>query len=151
MSVNRRNMNCSPDDVFRVLADGWLLGLWVVGASRIREVDLTWPAPGSRVHHSVGIWPALLNDTTSVESFDSGRSLTLRARAWPAGEAQVLIDVEGTAAGCRVSITEDACQGPGLLIPKPLRTLGLHPRNAESLQRLAYLAENRQQVHRPNP
>ncbi len=151
MSVNQRDVKCSPADVFAVLADGWLLGLWVVGASRIREVDAAWPAPGAAVHHSVGIWPALLDDTTTVQSYVPGQSLRLRARAWPAGEADVLIEVTGTAAGCRVTITEDASKGPGLLVPKPLRSLGLRHRNTESLDRLAFLAENRQQQRRPTP
>ncbi len=151
MAVTHRDMKCSPADVFDVLADGWLLGLWVVGASRIREVDASWPAVGSTVHHSVGIWPALLDDTTTVEQSVPEHSLRLRARAWPAGEADVLIEVDATVAGCRVTMTEDACKGPGLLIPRPLRSLGLRPRNGESLQRLAYLAENRPPGLRPAP
>lgn len=149
MSVTRRAIHCSPAEIFAVLTDGWLLGLWVVGASRIRRVDGSWPMPGSTIHHSVGIWPALLDDTTSVESFVPGQSMQLRARAWPAGEATVLIEVVGTAAGCRVSMTEDAVKGPALLVPKPLRWLALHSRNAESLQRLAFLAENRPAARRP--
>ena len=50
-------MRCTPEDVWNVLADGWLYGLWVVGASRIRGVDRSWPSPDSRIHHSVGSWP----------------------------------------------------------------------------------------------
>lgn len=143
MSVTYRDMACSPAQAFAVLSDGWLLGLWVVGASRIRDVDETWPAVGAGAHHSVGTWPLLLNDTTSVERLEPDRTLQLRARAWPAGEAQVLITVEARAAGCRVTMVEDAVKGPGVLIPKPLRSRALHWRNVESLRRLAYLAENR--------
>ena len=47
-----RQMRCTPDDVLRVLADGWTYANWVVGSSRIRGVDPTWPAPGSRIAHS---------------------------------------------------------------------------------------------------
>lgn len=143
MTVTRCDMKCAPADVMTVLADGWLLGLWVVGASRIRAVDPSWPAAGSLVHHSVGSWPLLLDDTTSVQEYIPGRSLRLRARAWPAGEAQVLLEVTGTATGCRVTMTEDAVKGPALLVPKPVRSAGLHYRNVEALRRLSYIAESR--------
>ena len=66
MSNNVRLMACSPEDVFAVLADGWLFPTWVVGASRMRKVEEAWPQVGSRLHHSFGVWPALLNDETTV-------------------------------------------------------------------------------------
>ena len=42
-----------------------------------------------------------------------------------------------------MTITEDATAGPGLLVPKPLRDLQLHPRNVETLKRLAFVVEGR--------
>ena len=66
MSRVTRTVLAVPDQVWGVLADGWLYPLWVVGASRMREVDDHWPAVGARLHHSVGAWPALIDDTTSV-------------------------------------------------------------------------------------
>ena len=83
-----RVVNAEPADVWAVLADGWLYALWVVGAARMREVDDSWPAVGARLHHSVGTWPMLVDDTTSVLEVEPGRRLKLRARAWPAGEAR---------------------------------------------------------------
>ena len=141
MAVTSRDFSCSVARVFEVLSDGWLLGLWVVGASRIRAVDKSWPAPGSIAHHSVGSWPLLIDDTSSVVSVVPDSSLKLRARAWPAGEADVLITLAALPGGCRVTIAEDAVKGPGQLIPKSLRTAALNWRNTESLRRLAYLAE----------
>ncbi|ACV78812.1 SRPBCC family protein [Nakamurella multipartita] len=138
-----RDMDCTPGDVWDVLADGWLYGLWVVGASRIRDVDASWPAPDSRIHHSVGSWPLLINDTTSVLVCEPARSLRLRARAWPSGEAEVLIEIEPLGSGARVRIVEDAVSGPGKLVPPPLRSALLRPRNVEALRRLSYLAERR--------
>ena len=67
MSRNVRVLRCTPDDVFRVFADGWLYPCWVVGASRMREVEEAWPQAGSRLHHSFGAWPALIDDVTVVE------------------------------------------------------------------------------------
>ncbi|MDQ2849038.1 MAG: SRPBCC family protein [Actinomycetota bacterium] len=141
-------MNCSADDVYAVLGDGWLFGLWVVGTSRIREVDDSWPAIGSGIHHSIGVWPLLLSDSTSVTECRPGRSLSLLVRAWPAGEAKVVIELEPQpGGGCRVTITEDASTGPGRLIPALIRRPMLHWRNIEALRRLSYLAERREAAH----
>ena len=48
MAVNYRVMNCEPRHVFDVLANGWVYPSWVVGASRMRDVDEGWPRPGTR-------------------------------------------------------------------------------------------------------
>ena len=66
MATNTRTIHATPEAVWDVLADGWLYPLWVVGASRMREVDDHWPAVGARLHHSVGSWPLLLDDETEV-------------------------------------------------------------------------------------
>jgi NAD(P)-dependent dehydrogenase (short-subunit alcohol dehydrogenase family) len=151
MSLNRRAFNCTPDAVFAVLADGWLYTSWVVGASRIRDVDDDWPSVGSSLHHSVGVWPALVNDATEVLEVDPPRLLRLQARAWPAGEAEVTMTIEPTPAGCTVTIEEQASAGPAKLIPAPLENLMLRWRNTEALRRLAMIAEGRSNVHPRQP
>ena len=137
-----------PADVWAVLADGWFYPLWVVGASRIRGVDEHWPEPGSCLHHSVGVWPLVVDDTTEVLSCEPGHNLLLRARAWPSGEAQVLVLLRPEGRGTCVTIREDAAAGPLRLVPGSLRRLVIAPRNVESLRRLAHLAEGRA-VHEP--
>jgi uncharacterized protein YndB with AHSA1/START domain len=87
MSSQARIVKAPPTAVWEVLADGWLYPLWVVGASRIRDVDVSWPEQGSQIAHSVGAWPMLIDDTTEVTECRPGQLLALRARAWPAGEA----------------------------------------------------------------
>ena len=62
----------TTEQVWSVLADGWSYAMWVVGASRIRAVDTNWPAPGSRIHHSVGVWPVVLSDHTESVSVHDG-------------------------------------------------------------------------------
>jgi len=143
MSHNSRVISASPTQVWDVLADGWLYPLWVVGASRLRDVDPAWPAEGTRLHHSVGAWPLLLDDDTQVMASVPLQRLVLRARGWPAGEASVAITLEPDDAGTRVDIREDAVSGPGRLVPKPLRAVGIGWRNVETLRRLAYVVEGR--------
>ena len=141
MSRNVRVLKCMPDDVFRVLGDGWLYPSWVVGASRMREVDQAWPAAGSRLHHSVGVWPALIDDSTRVEAYDPPHRMVLKARGWPLGEARVTIDVKARGEGSVVRIQEEAVAGPAKSVPAPVMDVLLRWRNAETLHRLAYLAE----------
>ena len=150
-AVVTRRVNAPPGVVWSVLADGWLYASWVVGASRIRLVEPEWPNPGSRLHHSFGIWPALINDHTEVLSVDPGRELRLKARGWPAGEATVRIHITpgSTPGSSVVSIVEDATSGPGTLLPRTARQLAIAPRNAESIRRLAFIAEGRQRPTNP--
>ena len=143
MSTTTRLIKATPEKVWAVLADGWLYPLWVVGASRMREVDEDWPAVGSRLHHSVGTWPALIDDYTEVQESQPGSRLVLRARAWPAGEAKVVLRLSPVGTDTEVTIEEDAIAGPGLLMPKPLRDPQLHWRNVEALRRMAFIAERR--------
>lgn len=141
MSRNVRKLHCTPEAVFRVLADGWLYPAWVVGASRMRDVDPEWPEPGARLHHSVGVWPALLDDTTSSVRWQPPHQMVMTARGWPLGEARVTIDVKPAAGGCLVRIQEEAVSGPATAIPTTIADVILQWRNAETLHRLAYLAE----------
>lgn len=141
MSSNVRVLKCTIHDVFGVLSDGWLYPSWVVGASRMRHVDETWPMAGAELHHSFGVWPVLIDDKTVVEEFVPSRRMVMRARGWPIGEARVTIDVKQRGEDCIVRIQEEAVAGPGRFVPRQLLDIPLHWRNAETLHRLAYLAE----------
>jgi hypothetical protein len=140
MSTVTQVFNSPAADVWKVLADGWLYSGWVVGASRIRSVDAHWPEKDARLHHSVGAWPLLINDSTRVAAADPGRKLELIARAWPVGEAQVVITLEDLGPQCRVTIAEDAVRGPVLAVPKALRVPLISLRNTETLKRLELMA-----------
>ncbi len=143
MSRNARVIAATPEQVWHVLEDGWLYALWVVGASRMREVDDHWPAQGARLHHSVGAWPFLLDDTTEVTSVTPGSQLVLRARAWPAGEAEVVLRLTAKGTETEVEIEENAVAGPGALVPGIVEDPLLGWRNVEALRRLALLVEGR--------
>jgi uncharacterized protein YndB with AHSA1/START domain len=143
MSTTTRTVSATPERVWEVLSDGWLYPLFVVGASRMRNVDDTWPAVGSKLHHSVGTWPLLIDDTTEVLEVDEGSRLLLKARGWPAGEAHVEISLRPDGGATLVTMEEDATAGPGVLVPKPLRDAQIHWRNVEALRRLAFVVEGR--------
>jgi hypothetical protein len=143
MSTNTRIMRCRPEDVFRVLDDGWLFVAWVVGASRMRGVDETWPAVGSQLHHSFGSWPLVVNDDTTLIEYERPSHIQLQPKGWPLGEACVILDVQPHRRGCLVRMQEFPVTGPGRLIPPRLLNIVLHIRNTEALRRLSYLAERR--------
>ncbi|MDZ5622485.1 SRPBCC family protein [Nocardioides bizhenqiangii] len=138
-----REVDASPSDVWAVLSDGWLYPCWVVGAARMRDVDPRWPERGSLLHHSVGNWPFLIDDKSEVLDMVPERSLRLRAHGWPAGAAEVLIEIEEQGDGCLLTIREDAVEGPATLVPRPARQGTIAPRNREALRRLGFLAEGR--------
>jgi uncharacterized protein YndB with AHSA1/START domain len=145
MSIRTREVAAGPEKCWSVLSDGWLYPLWVVGATRMRDVDVDWPDVGSKLHHSVGTWPFVLDDNTEVLESEPNRRLTLRARAWPAGEAHVDIRLNGLDGGSRteISIEEVAAAGPGTMVPGAVQDFLIGWRNGEALQRLALLIEGR--------
>lgn len=141
MSTVHRFIEAPADRVFEVLADGWLFPSWVVGASRIRDVEEAWPAVDSKIHHSFGVWPVVIDDSTSVVDWSPPVRAEFIARGWPLGEADVTIEVQDRSGGCFVTMIEYARSGPGTLVPPLLMEPVLNIRNREALQRLAWLAE----------
>ncbi|MGW6276907.1 SRPBCC family protein [Kribbella sp. NPDC055071] len=143
MTENERLIDASVAEVFAVLTDGWTYAAWVVGASRVRDVESGWPQPGHSIHHSVGVWPLLLNDTTTVEQYEPDRFLQLKVRAWPTGAG--IVEFVGTHhdGRCRLVMREQAVSGPFAAVPHQLIDPILRLRNDESLYRLALLAESK--------
>lgn len=130
-----------PERVWAVLADPHCYRDWVVGARRIRSADETWPAPGAMLHHELAVG---IEDSTTVIDCDEGKRLVLRARARPAGIAEVVLTVEPNGEGSRVHMEEKAVSGPASLIPEVLLAPLVKARNQESLRRLGELARSRQ-------
>lgn len=144
MAIVYRDLPVPPEAAFEVLSDGWLYGLWVVGASHIRDVDDTWPAVGARIHHAFGAWPVLLRDQTTVMESEPPHRLVLQARAWPAGQARIVLTLDPVREdGSRMGIEEYPVTGIGALLNNPLADKFLHRRNVETLARFSALVEHR--------
>jgi hypothetical protein len=150
-----RHVTAPASAVWGVLSDGWLYATWVVGTSRVRDVDLSWPEPGSRLFHSFGLWPLVISDEAVTLEADPERWLVIQAKGWPMGEARIEISIEDAGApggdSCVVSIVEDAVAGPGALVPPQVRQPLIAVRNKEAMRRLALLAQgrHREATHRP--
>lgn len=136
-----REVMASCQQIWDVLADGWTYSQWVVGNSRTRAVDPHWPQPGSAIRHSIGVWPLVIDDQTTVESCDPGRELVLRAGLGPLGAARITMRLTDIGDGCRVEMIEVPTAGPMNLIPDRLTLVAIYPRNRECLLRLTALAE----------
>lgn len=133
----------AAEQIFAVITDATTYADWVVGAKEIRAVEPEWPAPGAGFHHTVGVGPLSTRDETRVRELDPPRRLSLRARAWPAGEAHVTLLLEEAGAGTRVTMLEEPVSGPGRWLHNPVMDAAIHARNSVSLRRLARLATAR--------
>ncbi|WP_435201945.1 SRPBCC family protein [Janibacter sp. GS2] len=136
----RETTSAPADRVWAIIADGWTYGAWVVGASRVRSVDEAWPAVGATLHHSVGVWPLVRDDVTSVLEVESGRRLLLAARVHPVGTQAVELTITPSGEGSIVTMREEVTHGPLRLVPRRLRQVGLTLRNREAVRRLCLLA-----------
>ncbi len=123
-----------------MIADGWAYSQWVVGNSRMRAVDPNWPAAGSTIRHSIGVWPLVINDETVVEKSVPQEELVLHAKG-QLGGARVILRLSDIPGGCRVAMEEYPISGLGALLPGRLSDIAAWPRNRESLWRLGAHAE----------
>jgi uncharacterized protein YndB with AHSA1/START domain len=141
-----RETTATPEQVWAVIADGWTYSQWVVGNGRMRAVDAHWPAPGSKIHHTIGVWPVTINDETVVEACTPMKELVLHAKTRPFGGARITLRLNETASGgCRIEMAEVPVGGPLNLVPRRLALAAVWPRNRECTWRLAAQAERRTQ------
>jgi uncharacterized protein YndB with AHSA1/START domain len=140
---NEQIIQASPQAVFDVLVDPRSYSYWVVGTKEIRGADPDWPAPGSRLHHTVGIGLLSIKDHTTVEEVEEDRYLQLKANSRPLGVARVKLELEEVQEGTRVTMFEGPADTLSAFIFMPLTHLLTFGRNVRSLERLAELAEGR--------
>jgi hypothetical protein len=140
-----RDTTATRQQLWNVIADGWTYSQWVVGNTRMRAVETSWPAPGSKIHHTIGIWPVVLNDETEVESCTPQEELVLLAKTRPFGGARITLRLFDTANGSRIEMAEVPVGGPLNWVPRRLALAAVYPRNRECTARLVALAERRAQ------
>ena len=138
-----RDTPATREEVWNVIADGWTYSQWVVGNTRMRAVDPNWPAPGSTIHHTIGIWPVVLNDETVVETCIPREELVLLAKGRPFGGARITLRLFDTEDGSRIEMAEVPVGGPLSWVPNRLALAAAYPRNRECTARLVALAERR--------
>jgi uncharacterized protein YndB with AHSA1/START domain len=142
MSVTETYVDAPPDAVFDVLADPKSYAHWVVGASRTRKADATWPKPGSKFHHTQGMFGIGLPDNTEVISSNRPQRLVMEARIRPFAVNKVEMRLQSRGGGTRVTMIEYPTGGLAKLVPAPVTNALLHVRNIEALRRLRRLAED---------
>jgi uncharacterized protein YndB with AHSA1/START domain len=141
MSRNSIHIEATPDEVFDVLDDARAYPRWVVGARRVRAVDPTWPAVGSRFHHAIGSAAAELHDSSKVIERTRPTRFVLEVRFRPTGVARVEIDVRSDGLGSVVALSESPISGPAAYVPRYITDPLLTLRNAIALQRLRHEVE----------
>lgn len=141
MAENEIVIRAPRERVFGVLADPHTYADWVVGASDVRDADETWPAPGSRLHHSTGVQPLTIDDSTEVVACEVPERLELLAHLGPLGSFAVELVLTDAGEGqTHVRMREEPVEG----ISKAAGWVGDaagRVRNKLSLSRLKELAE----------
>lgn len=134
----------SPEEAFRLLEDPRSFERLVAGARKVRRFDARWPEEGTVIHHTVGIPPLLVRDTTEVQRIEQGRLLCMEARIWPLGTLLVEFEFSSDPAGCRLAVREAPRSGP---IARPgvrrIAEAAVTLRNREICRRYRRIIDNR--------
>jgi uncharacterized protein YndB with AHSA1/START domain len=143
MAVNRVEIDAPCDAVWEVLVDAASYAIWVVGSKKIRGVDATWPASGSKFHHTVGWGPFQDRDTTSVLESEPPVRLVLEARVWPFGTAKVTMALRRLEGRTEVTMIEEPLRGAAKRLESRPMHVALKVRNTVALRRLKDWSEQR--------
>jgi uncharacterized protein YndB with AHSA1/START domain len=140
VATNERFMPVPPVAVWDALADPGGYAYWVPGSKVIRDADPSWPEPGSRFHHTVGVGPVKVSDHTVSLEARRPELLRIRAKGRPLGTATVTLEMLPRDGGTVVRMTEEP-DGPfAVMRLNPLLYVLTKSRNTESLMRLEELA-----------
>jgi carbon monoxide dehydrogenase subunit G len=132
-----------PEDVWRVLADGYSYAQWVPGTREIRAVDDGWPRVSTSLHYTVGVGPFRLRGATTVRRAEPGRQLGLEADGGPLGTARISIDLLDWGEDTVVVLDEHPLRGPGYRWHNALSDAFLLLRGRPMVHRLGELVERR--------
>lgn len=140
------HLDAPVDAVASVLADPRAYDGVVVGSRRIRWFDPRWPAPGSRIHHTVGFGPLTIRDRSEVLADELPERLELAAGVRPVGVLRVEFRLRPEGSGTRAEMSEDPLSGPVTRMWSPPLEMLTRRRNADVLRRLGELAAERARV-----
>jgi uncharacterized protein YndB with AHSA1/START domain len=141
-----REFEVPGGDVFAVLVDPMSYPHWLIGTEAIRDVDDSWPAPGTRFHHRVGVGPFAIPDHTEVMAMEQSRLLQLRVWARPLITAIVTFRVLGEGTRCVVTMEEEPARRALGNLVRPIMDPVIHVRNHRSLRRLDAVVAERQRT-----
>ena len=111
MAVSTTVLAAPPERVFGVLEDPRSLAYFVVGSRKIRRFDPRWPELHTEVHHTVGIGPLSIRDTSEVVAVNPPSLLVLDARIRPFGALSVMFSIARADAGSTLTIEEHPVRG----------------------------------------
>lgn len=127
--------------VFAVLSDPRAYERFVVGNSRVRRFDPDWPDEGSEFHHSLGIRPFLIRDTSMSLGTDHRTFLVLLTRMGPLGATITSFVLSPHQGGTELAIREEPVWGPMALAWSKVVDSILDWRNRRLLVRLTDVAK----------
>ncbi len=143
MAYTSRTLVAPREAVWEALIDPHTYPDWLIGASRIRDVDRSWPGVGSRFHHRVGVGWLSIPDYSEVVDIDPGRLLRLKVKARPLVSAVVTFVLISDETGTAVAIEEEPELRTIGNVVRPMMDPTIHLRNHRSLRRLDRLVQQR--------
>ncbi|MFJ6138801.1 SRPBCC family protein [Kitasatospora sp. NPDC092286] len=144
MARRQQFIECPPQQVWAVLADGHSYAQWVVGTQHIGHVDPCWPAVGAVLRYQAGLGPFNIHDMTVVRICEPGTRLELEAKAHPFGAARIALTLIPWGDNTLVLLDEHPLTGAGARLQGPASELLLHLRNRRLLGNLARVAVGEQ-------
>lgn len=106
-----RTIDAPVEAVATVLADPRAYDGIVVGSRRIRWFDPSWPAPGARFHHTLGVGPIVVRDHSEVLEEELPTRLRLLVHVRPLGSAEVEFRLAPERDRTQVAMTETPTSG----------------------------------------
>ncbi|MEU8997651.1 SRPBCC family protein [Streptomyces caniferus] len=141
MAVRHRLIECTPEELWAVLADGFRYQDWVVGTAHSRPAAGNWPEVGSMIEYTVRLGPWNLSGHTVVRHSDPPRALELEVDSGRLGTARVAIEVRRWGPDSLVVVDEHPLRGPGGRLHNAGLEALLQLRHRSMLSRLAEVAE----------
>jgi uncharacterized protein YndB with AHSA1/START domain len=142
MAVSSVRVDAPTERVWSALTTPETYPRWLAGAKRIRHVEQTWPEQGSSFHHTVGVGPLTVKDTTTVKEIDPPRRLVLKVRARPVGEGMVTFVVAPEGDGTIITVEEHPLRTAVDFLTRPVLEASIRLRNDKSLRNLRKLLED---------